>query len=121
MSIEHHRQRPSYQDPELGKTQSGKLVTRFGLAHNFRERAGNQFKDVATVLFDAGVWEEDGAAGVAELGLTSYARCVVSAPVTEATGQKLTPLGRQALFLRPPLPRPEPPVRRTPSNLGAPS
>jgi hypothetical protein len=40
-------------DPELRKTQSGKLVTSFGLAHNFRERAGNQFNDVATVFFDA--------------------------------------------------------------------
>jgi single-stranded DNA-binding protein len=57
-------------DPELRKTQSGKLVTSFGLAHNFRERAGNQFNDVATVFFDASVWEEDGAAEVAELGLT---------------------------------------------------
>ena len=37
------------------------LVTNFGLAHNFRERAGNQFKDVTTVFFDASVWEEDGA------------------------------------------------------------
>jgi len=57
-------------DPELRKTQSGKLVTNFGLAHNFRERAGNQFKDATTVFFDASVWEEDGAAEVAELGLT---------------------------------------------------
>ena len=44
-------------DPELRKTQSGKLVTSFGLAHNFRERAGSQFNDVATVFFDASVWE----------------------------------------------------------------
>jgi single-strand DNA-binding protein len=57
-------------DPELRQTQTGKLVTNFGLAHNFRERAGNQFKDVVTVFFDASVWEEDGAAEVAELGLT---------------------------------------------------
>ena len=51
-------------DPELRKTQSGKLVTSFRLAHNFRERAGSQFNDVATVFFDASVWEEDGAAEV---------------------------------------------------------
>ena len=64
-------------DPELRKTQSGKLVTSFGLAHNFRERAGNQFKDVVTVFFDASVWEEDGAAEVAELGLTKGTRVTV--------------------------------------------
>ena len=64
-------------DPELRKTQSGKLVTNFGLAHNFRERAGNQFKDVVTVFFDASVWEEDGAAEVAELGLTKGTRVTV--------------------------------------------
>jgi single-strand DNA-binding protein len=64
-------------DPELRKTQSGKLVTSFGLAHNFRERAGNQFNDVATVFFDASVWEEDGAAEVAELGLTKGTRVTV--------------------------------------------
>ena len=64
-------------DPELRKTQSGKLVTNFGLAHNFRERAGNTFNDVATVFFDASVWEEDGAAEVAELGLTKGTRVTV--------------------------------------------
>jgi single-stranded DNA-binding protein len=47
-------------DPELRRTQSGKLVTNFGLAHNSRERAGNEFKDVVTVFFDASVWEDDG-------------------------------------------------------------
>jgi single stranded DNA-binding protein len=57
-------------DAELRETKSGKLVTSFGLAHNFRERVGNQFKDVFTVFFDASVWEDDGAAEVAELGLT---------------------------------------------------
>jgi hypothetical protein len=45
--------------------------------HNFRERAGNQFNDVATVFFDASVWEEDGAAEVAELGLTKGTRVTV--------------------------------------------
>ena len=64
-------------DPELRKTQSGKLVTSFGLAHNLRERAGSQFNDVATVFFDASVWEEDGAAEVAELGLTKGTRVTV--------------------------------------------
>ena len=64
-------------DPELRKTQSGKLVTSFGLAQNFRERAGSQFNDVATVFFDASVWEEDGAAEVAELGLTKGTRVTV--------------------------------------------
>jgi hypothetical protein len=39
-------------DLELRRTQTGKLVTNFGLAHNFRERAGNQFNDVVTVFFD---------------------------------------------------------------------
>jgi single-strand DNA-binding protein len=62
-------------DPELRKTPSGTLVTSFGLAHNFRERTGNQFNDVATVFFDASVWEEDGAAEVAELGLTKGHPC----------------------------------------------
>jgi single-strand DNA-binding protein len=64
-------------DPELRKTQSGKLVTSFGLAHNFRERAGNDIKDVATLLFDAAVWEEAGAAEVAELGLTKGTRVTI--------------------------------------------
>jgi single-stranded DNA-binding protein len=62
-------------DPELRKTQSGKLVTSFGLTHNFRKRAGNQFKDVTTVFFDASVWQEDGAVEVAELGLTKGHPC----------------------------------------------
>jgi single-strand DNA-binding protein len=74
-------------DPELRKTQSGKLVTSFGLAHNFRERAGNQFKDVATVFFDAGVWEEDGAAEVAELGLTKGTRVTVEGLWSKRTGK----------------------------------
>jgi single-strand DNA-binding protein len=64
-------------DPELRRTQSGKLVTNFGLAHNFCERAGNQFNDVGTVFFDASVSEEDGAAEVAELGLTKGTRVTV--------------------------------------------
>jgi single stranded DNA-binding protein len=64
-------------DPALRKTQSGKLVTSFGLAHNFRERAGNDIKDVATLFFDAAVWEEAGAAEVAELGLTKGTRVTV--------------------------------------------
>jgi single-strand DNA-binding protein len=64
-------------DPELRKTQSGKLVTSFGLAHNFRERTGNQFKDVITIFFDASVWQEDGAVEVAGLGLTKGTRVTV--------------------------------------------
>jgi single-strand DNA-binding protein len=64
-------------DPELRQTQTGKLVTSFGLAHNFRERAGNDLKDVATIFFDASVWEEDGAAEVAKLGLTKGTRVTV--------------------------------------------
>jgi single-strand DNA-binding protein len=64
-------------DPELRKTQSGKLVTSFGLAHNFYERAGNALKDVATIFFDASVWEEDGTAEVAELGLAKGTRVTV--------------------------------------------
>jgi single-strand DNA-binding protein len=64
--------------PELRKTTSGKSVTRFDLAHNFRERLGKDFKDVATVFFSASVWEEDGgAAEVAELGLTKGSRVSV--------------------------------------------
>ena len=63
--------------PELRKTTSGKLVTRFDLAHNFRERAGKDFNDVATTFFSASVWEEDGAAEVAELGLTKGSRVSV--------------------------------------------
>ena len=35
-----------------------------------RERVGKDFKYVATIFFSASVWEEDGAAEVAELGLT---------------------------------------------------
>ena len=73
-------------DPELRKTQSGKLVTSFGLAHNFRERAGNQFKDVVTVFFDASVREEDGATEVAELGLTKGARVTVEGVWSKRTG-----------------------------------
>ena len=61
----------------FGKTTSGKLVTSFDLAHNFRERAGKHFNDVATIFFGASVWEEDGAAEVAELGLTKGSRVTV--------------------------------------------
>ena len=57
--------------PELRKTTSGKSVTRFDLAHNFRERVGKDF------FFSASVWEEDGAAEVAELGLTKGSRVSV--------------------------------------------
>ena len=63
--------------PELRRTTSGKLVTRFDLAHNFRERVGKDFSDVATIFFSASVWEEDGAAEVAELGLTKGSRVSV--------------------------------------------
>jgi single-strand DNA-binding protein len=63
--------------PELRTTQSGKVVTKFGLAHNFRERAGGNLSDVATIFFDVNVWEEDGAAEVAELGLTKGSRVTV--------------------------------------------
>jgi len=63
--------------PELRKTTSGKSVTRFDIAHNFRERVGKDFSDVATIFFSASVWEEDGAAEVAELGLTKGSRVSV--------------------------------------------
>jgi single stranded DNA-binding protein len=63
--------------PELRKTTSGKSVTRLDLAHNFRERVGKDFKDVATIFFSASVWEEDGAAEVAELCLTKGSRVSV--------------------------------------------
>jgi single-strand DNA-binding protein len=63
--------------PELRTTTSGKSVTRFDLAPNFRERVGKDFKDVATIFFSASVWEEDGAAEVAELGLTKGSRVSV--------------------------------------------
>jgi single-stranded DNA-binding protein len=53
--------------PELRKTTLRKSVTRFDLAHNFRERLGKDFKDVATIFFSATVWEEYGAPEVAEL------------------------------------------------------
>jgi single-strand DNA-binding protein len=72
-------------DPELRQTRCGKLVTSFGLAHNFRERAGNSFKDVATVFFDASVWEEDGAAEVAELGLSKGTRVTVEGAWSKRT------------------------------------
>ena len=62
--------------PELRKTTLGKSVTRFDL-HNFRERLGKDFKDVATIFFSASVWEEDGAPEVAELGLTKGSRVSV--------------------------------------------
>jgi len=84
---QHHSHRPSHQGPELRKTPSGKLVTSFGLAHNFRERTGNQFNDVATVFFDASVWEEDGAAEVAELGLTKGTRVTVEGTWSKRTGK----------------------------------
>ena len=74
-------------DPELRKTKSGNLVTIFGLAHNFRERgSNNQFKDVTTLFFDASVWEESGAAEVAELGLTKGARVTVEGLWSMRTG-----------------------------------
>ena len=38
------------------------------------QRVGKDFKDVATIFFSASVWEEDGAAEVAELGLTKGSR-----------------------------------------------
>ena len=38
---------------------------------------GKDFKDVATIFFSASVWEEDGAAEVAELGLTKGSRVSV--------------------------------------------
>ena len=62
--------------PELRKTTSCKSVTRFDLAHNFREHVGKDFSDVATIFFSASVWEEeeDGAVEVAELGLTKGSR-----------------------------------------------
>jgi single stranded DNA-binding protein len=63
--------------PELRKTTSCKSVTRFDLAHNFREHVGKDFSDVATIFFSASVWEEDGAVEVAELGLTKGSRVSV--------------------------------------------
>jgi single-strand DNA-binding protein len=72
--------------PELRKTTSGKSVTRFDLAHNFRERVGKDFKDVATIFFSASVWEEDGAAEVAELGLTKGSRVSVDGLWSKRTG-----------------------------------
>ena len=41
------------------------------------QRVGKDFKDVATIFFSASVWEEDGAAEVAELGLTKGSRVSV--------------------------------------------
>jgi len=72
--------------PELRKTTLGKSVTRFDLAHNFRERLGKDFKDVATIFFSASVWEEDGAAEVAELGLTKGSRVSVDGLWSKRTG-----------------------------------
>jgi single-strand DNA-binding protein len=71
-------------DPELRRTRSGKLVTNFHLAHNFRERAGNGINDVAPIFFNANVWEEDGAAEVAELGLTKGSRVTVEGVWSQA-------------------------------------
>jgi single-stranded DNA-binding protein len=62
-------------DPELRKTQSGKLVTNFGLAHNFRGRAGTQINDVDTILFDVNVWHADYAAEVVGLWLDQGQPC----------------------------------------------
>jgi single stranded DNA-binding protein len=73
-------------DPALRKTQSGKLVCSFGLAHNFRERAAGQMRDVTTIFFDASVWEEDGAAEVAELGLAKGSRVTVEGHWSKRTG-----------------------------------
>lgn len=72
-----HRRGHLTKAPKLRKTTSGKSVTRFDLAHNFRERVGKDFKDVATIFFSANLWEEDGAAEVAELGLTKGSRVSV--------------------------------------------
>ena len=41
------------------------------------QRVGKDFKDVATIFFSASVWEGDGAAEVAELGLTKGSRVSV--------------------------------------------
>jgi Single-strand binding protein family len=41
------------------------------------QSVGKDFKDVATIFFSASVWEEDGAAEVAELGLTKGSRVSV--------------------------------------------
>jgi single-stranded DNA-binding protein len=62
---------------QIANIEADNVVVTFDLAHNFRERAGNGIKDVAAIFFNANVWEEDGAAEVAELGLTKGSRVAV--------------------------------------------
>jgi single-strand DNA-binding protein len=55
--------------PELRTTQNGKLVANFNIAHNFRTKVDGKFDDIDVIFFRCAVWEEDGAAEVADLDL----------------------------------------------------
>lgn len=66
-------------DPdELRSTPSGKLVISFPVAYNWRTKTEGGFTDVATTYLRATLWEEDGAAAFAELGLRKGALIRVS-------------------------------------------
>lgn len=57
-------------DPDEPKTTAkGKLVVGFNAAYNWRNRTSDGFADVDTTFFRCTLWEEDGAAEFAALGL----------------------------------------------------
>jgi len=72
-----HRRRAPDQGSRASEDHIRQVSHSLDLAHNFRERVGKDFKDVATTFFSASVWEEDGAVEVAELGLTKGSRVSV--------------------------------------------
>jgi single stranded DNA-binding protein len=66
-------------DPdELRTTPGGKQVVSFGVAYNWRTRTDGGFADVGTTFFRCTLWDEDGAAEFAKLGLRKGARLRVS-------------------------------------------
>jgi len=80
------------------------------------QRVGKDFKDVATIFFSASVWEEDGAAEVAELGLTKGSRVSVDGLWSKRTwttkeGERrvsdVLTVSKVRLFTEPEVARPE--------------
>lgn len=66
-------------DPdELRTTPGGKQLISFGVAYNWRTRTDDGFADVETTFFRCTLWDEDGAAEFAKLGLKRGARLRVS-------------------------------------------
>ena len=66
-------------DPdELRTTQGGKQVVSFNAAYNWRTRTDDGYADVGTTFFRCTLWDEDGAAEFAKLGLSRGARLRVS-------------------------------------------